>query len=961
MEDQTVSHYRVHQKLGGGGMGVVYKATDTRLKRTVALKFLPPELTRDEDAKRRFMHEAEAASALDHPNICTIFEIDETPDGQLFLVMAYYDGETLKKRIERGPLPMDEAVDIADRAAQGLAKAHASGMVHRDIKPANVMMPKDGQVKIVDFGLAKLMGQTDLTRTGTTLGTVAYMSPEQVAGGQADQRSDVWALGVMLYELLAGQLPFRGDHHLVMMKAIQYDAPQPLLDRRSDVPEDVQAIVAKALEKDPDDRFGSAAELHNALAAFQRSSAVSLDTPSNAARAWRLLLRPKVAAAVLVVLAAIGIGVMTWLDRGADARWAREDAMPEIIRLRDANDYVAALAMAENAEQHIPEDELLIDLLNELSVHTTITSAPSGADVYVREYSAVGADRRHLGQTPLDVRLPRATHRWELEKDGFRTLEFARRTGAASMHYDLDETGSIPDGSVRVAAVNLTLELTGFNYQERFPAPSFLIDRYEVTNQEYQEFVEAGGYSDPTYWTHEFVKDGQTLSWQEAMSEFRDVTGRPGPSIWEGGTYPTGQDDHPVGGVSWYEAAAFAEFHGKSLPSVYHWLRGARTRFAAELTPLSNFESGAPEPVGSREAMSLSGAHDMAGNVKEWCFNVAGDRRYILGGGWDEPAYRFTYPEARPPFDRSAQNGFRCVDYLGEELTERFTGPIPLPARDYERQPPANDEVFSYFQAQYDYDQTPLESKMDEQGELADHWTRERVSFDAAYGNERVLANIYVPTNVDPPYQAVIYFPGTGAIRNPSLPNRPNRSYDFIIQSGRALVFPVYKSTYERQDGLLETWPDTTRSFTEHVIQWVNDTRRTVDYLETRDDIDTQKLAFYGLSWGGRMGAIVPALEPRLKAVVLVAGALSLREARPEANQVNFAPRVTAPVLMLNGRHDFLEPVDTAQRPLFELFGTPEADKKHVIFEEAGHTANLPRTRMITEILGWLDRYLGPV
>ena len=158
MEGQTVSHYRVHQKLGGGGMGVVYKATDTRLKRTVALKFLPPELTRDEDAKRRFMHEAEAASALDHPNICTIFEIDETPDGQLFLVMAYYDGETLNKRIERGPLPIDEAVDIADRAAQGLAKAHASGMVHRDVKPANVMMPKDGQVKIVDFGLAKLMG-----------------------------------------------------------------------------------------------------------------------------------------------------------------------------------------------------------------------------------------------------------------------------------------------------------------------------------------------------------------------------------------------------------------------------------------------------------------------------------------------------------------------------------------------------------------------------------------------------------------------------------------------------------------------------------------------------------------------------------------------------------------------------------------------------------------------------------
>ncbi len=797
------------------------------------------------------------------------------------------------------------------------------------------------------------------------------MSPEQVAGGQADQRSDVWALGVMLYEMLAGQLPFRGDHHLVMMKAIQYDAPEPLLDRRSDVPEDVQAIVAKALEKDPDDRFGSAAELHNALAAYQRSSAVSLATPFNAARAWRLLLRPTVAAAVLVVLATIGLGVMSWLDRGAEVRWALEDAIPEIIRLRDANDYVAAVALAEEAEQHIASDEVLTDLLNELTVQTSITSSPSGASVYVREYTALGAERRHVGETPLDVRLPRATFRWAVEKDGYETIEFARATGPASMQLDLDPSGNIPGDSVRIAAANLTLELTGFNYQDRLPAPSFLIDRYEVTNREYKEFVDAGGYADRTYWTHEFVKDGQAITWQEAMSEFRDITGRPGPSTWEGGTYPAGQDDLPVGGVSWYEAAAFAEFRGKSLPSVYHWLRGARTRFAAELTPLSNFESGAPESVGSREAMSLSGAHDMAGNVKEWCFNVAGDRRYILGGGWDEPAYRFSYPEARPPFDRSAQNGFRCVDYLGEELTERFTGPIPLPARDYERQPPVNDEVFRLFVAQYDYDKTPLESTVDAQDEPSAHWARERVSFNAAYGNERVLANIYVPMNVDPPYQAVIYFPGTGAIRNPSLPNEPSRGYDFIIQSGRAVILPVYKSrrlcgprgcdTWERQDGLPETWPDTTRSFTEHVIQWVNDTRRTVDYLETRDDIDTEALAFYGVSWGGRMGAIVPALEPRLKAVVLVAGAFSLREARPEANQVNFAPRVTAPVLMLNGRHDFLEPVDTAQTPLFEAFGTPEADKKHVIFEEAGHTANFPRTRMISEILGWLDRYLGPV
>ena len=195
MEGQTVSHYRVLEKLGGGGMGVVYKALDTKLNRTVALKFLPPELTRDDEARQRFVQEAPAASALDHPNICTVYDIDSTADGQLFIAMAFYDGETLKKRIERGPLRVEEALDVAIQIAQGLKRAHEARIVHRDIKPANLMITKDGLIKIVDFGIAKLMGQTGLTRTGTTLGTVAYMSPEQVSIAEADQRPDVWALG----------------------------------------------------------------------------------------------------------------------------------------------------------------------------------------------------------------------------------------------------------------------------------------------------------------------------------------------------------------------------------------------------------------------------------------------------------------------------------------------------------------------------------------------------------------------------------------------------------------------------------------------------------------------------------------------------------------------------------------------------------------------------------------------
>ena len=211
MIGKTISHYQIVEKLGEGGMGVVYKAEDTKLKRTVALKFLPPALSSNREANERFIQEAQAASALEHPNICTIYEIDETEDGQMFIVMACYEGESLKKKIEREPLELESAINIASQIAAGLARAHEAGITHRDIKPANLMVTERGEVKILDFGLAKLARRAQLTKTGSTVGTVAYMSPEQAQGQEVDNRTDIWSLGVVMYEMLTGQLPFKGS------------------------------------------------------------------------------------------------------------------------------------------------------------------------------------------------------------------------------------------------------------------------------------------------------------------------------------------------------------------------------------------------------------------------------------------------------------------------------------------------------------------------------------------------------------------------------------------------------------------------------------------------------------------------------------------------------------------------------------------------------------------------------
>jgi serine/threonine protein kinase/Flp pilus assembly protein TadD len=260
MPGRSVSHYRILERVGAGTMGVVYKAEDERLGRLVALKFLPEHLGEREENKRRFIQEARSTSSLDHENLCTVYDIGETEDGQIFIAMPFYDGETLKERMERGPLPLNEALDIGMQLAEGLSEAHKHGIVHRDLKPANVMVTRAGKVKIVDFGLAKLLDEVSHTKTGATLGTVAYMSPEQAKGGKIDGRTDIWALGVVLYKMLTGKRPFGGDNQPAMLYSILNRNPTPISEI-ADVPPALDGILEKALEKDVDRRYASASEL----------------------------------------------------------------------------------------------------------------------------------------------------------------------------------------------------------------------------------------------------------------------------------------------------------------------------------------------------------------------------------------------------------------------------------------------------------------------------------------------------------------------------------------------------------------------------------------------------------------------------------------------------------------------------------------------------------------------------
>ncbi|HYW43335.1 MAG TPA: protein kinase [Bryobacteraceae bacterium] len=960
----SLGPYCIERKLGQGGMAEVYSARDTRLGRTVAIKLLRREFAGQVDFRHRFEREARAISALNHPHICSLYDVGEQ-DGMSYLVMEHVDGETLAQILTKGPLPVERALQYAIEITDALRTAHAHGIIHRDLKPGNIMIAGAG-VKVLDFGLAKLsehaapadaetLTKTAGTRAGQILGTVAYMSPEQAEGKPLDARSDVFSLGIVLYEMMCAQRPFRGETRISTLAAILRETPETPSRVRTGIPHDLEQIVLRCLQKQPEARYGSADDLHTALESCRQSLSVRTGNVP-----WR---RPAVIAAVLAVALAAGALGVRWFVRASRARWAQQVAVPEISRLMAQSHPLAAIRLLRQAEPYAASTPELIQLREHLALSSvSIATTPAGADIYVAEYAApeTGGPSgwEFLGQSPLTTsRIPFGYYRFRVVKKGFEPIEKASGIGA-NLNFPLHTSEETPGGMVWVAGAQKTARsATTFPALAAADIPAFWIDRYEVTNRQFKGFVDRGGYRNREYWKQPFLKDGRTLSWEQAMSEFRDATGKPGPASWELGTYPDGRADYPVGGVSWYEAAAYAEFAGKSLPTVYHWYLAASVGAYSDVLNLSNFGGQGPARVGSYRGLGEYGTYDMAGNVKEWCWNLAGDRRYILGGGWNEPSYQYKTPDARRPFDRDPTFGLRCIQPVSPP-GESLAGIVSFVSRDRRNDKPADDQVFRIFQGLHSYDKTDLKPTVEAHDESPSYWRTEDITFQAAYGNERMLAHLYLPKDAAPPYQAVVFFGGVNFLTDQRI-GAKSRLFDFVVRSGRAVIVPAYKGTLERGPGDYYHLLGEPNRWREMNLQQSKDLGRTIDYIETRPDIDARKLAFYGNSYGAAMAPHLVAVEPRIRCVVMMSGG-SFEKVPAEVDSWNFAPRVKAPVLMVNGRDDFRFPLETSQLPLFRLLGTPAKDKQHVV-REGGHLNPAGRPDIIKEILDWLDRYLGPV
>jgi serine/threonine protein kinase/formylglycine-generating enzyme required for sulfatase activity len=637
--------YRLERELPGGGMSRVFLAMESSLNRQVVIKVLPPEFTSEVSAAR-FKQEMEFTARLQHPHILPVLAAGAR-EGLLYYVMPFVSGESLRRYFEReGRLGVDDAMRLLHEIADALAFAHSHGVIHRDIKPENVLLEGKHAV-LADFGIARALVESRtgdrLTATGVAIGTPGYMSPEQLSGGEIDARTDVYALAVVAYEMLTGAPPFTGPTAQALLAAHLTRAPTPVHEVRPEVPRAISEVIDRALSKEMSDRFASAGAFGEAL------QAAAPPTSGSREPLVRRTRPPFLRARVVLPLLAVGMaGVL--VVRAATQRAASRALRAAVEAAADSGDVDEVARLLGGASVDLGESALT-DVVPEIGGFLAVRSSPSNAAVVISRVTPIERFSERppvpLGRTPIEHR--------RIVVGEYLVTYSAPGYDSLSLLVNLTPRDSSALAAELVPSDTLApmvLVSAGPGDSAAVLSP-FLIGRHETTNAEFQRFVDAGGYRSPELWPESMVIDGRTSGRQEALARLVDGTGLAGPRGWTAGRFPEGKGRHPVTGVTWYEASAYARWARGALPTAAQWWLAA---LGASADPLpwgrdgstiearANFSlTGTTEAGAHPLGVSPTGAHDMAGNVGEWLADgpFAGNRRMVAGGSWRDPTYLF--------------------------------------------------------------------------------------------------------------------------------------------------------------------------------------------------------------------------------------------------------------------------------------------------------------------------------
>ena len=611
--------------------------------------------------------------------------------------------------------------------------------------------------------------------------------------------------------------------------------------------------------------------------------------------------------------------------------WVNNFMLPQVKNFLEKDDNVAAWLTASRINSFAPFFSTMSEDNDNISALVNLQIQQDGVNVSWKAYGEEN-EWRFLGKSPLpSIRLPRGILQFKLDKQGYETTFFSSSNPSLKLNnfpidmgwnvdpINLQVEGSIPKGMIYIPGGNFIPALTGSGVDQVYLHP-FYIDKFEVTNKEFKEFVDAGGYKNPQYWVEmDFIRDGVSLTLEEAQELMTDTTGMMGPAGWEVGTYIQGTEDKPVTGVSWYEALAYARYKGNILPPMFHWAKAAFppdeiiSPISPKLLKTSNFSKEDISIVGQGEG--AYGTFDMAGNAKEWVWNIFGGRGLTLGGAFDEPTYLAsqTAPEAR--MNRSLKNGFRTARLINPRDLNPFGDPIETQApKDLSFYKPMSDEVFNVYSRSFQVSSS--NPKFEEVYINDSHpvWIKERIKLEVGYNNESMDVLIFRPKNSFGLSAPIIVHPGANYYTTPPEIDDINPgefSLDFLIKSGKTLIWPAWKGSLNRMPENVASNEDTLRRFRNQFVAWVNDTDKTLDYLETRNDIDTDNIFYLGMSYGALFNTHTLLFENRYKGAILYVGG-SFPTYPPLADGINHLPRIKTPFLMLNGEQDYLVPKSAA-------------------------------------------------